>query len=1030
MKPPVPLVATFDSPSASAAELGGKGASLCRLVTAGHRVPPGFVVGVAGFVATLEHLTLTSTFSELSAALAGRGDLLAPGKRIAEGLARGRLPPALLDAVERAVAALRLWEGDGASLIVRSSATAEDGAASSFAGIFESIPIASPDALEPTIREVFASAFTPRALTYARERGLTSVPAMAVVVQRFLEATRSGVMFTRFRGPGGADAILVEHVEGGCEKLVKGEVTPERLWMPIGSRDAPIGLEGPLAAEHAGELARLAADLEAAFGGPQDVEWVVWRDEVHLVQSRPITAGAGASAELEGEAGAEPLLCGVPASPGAGAGPVHVGFNVDQVLELPPGAVLVTPMTNPDMVVAMRNSAAIVTDVGGMICHAAIVSRELGLPCVVGTERATRDLVAGQTITVDGTRGAVYAGRLASPRQEKAPARAMGFDDLWVMWAKATAGRADVAPIASTLRALEAAPLGLALVGLVPDLDLCADEGGLWRDLDGMPEAARDVLVDAYLRRVDGVAADRGIAHVLVVPRDIAPRALLERRIAEAGLARVALHAKEPAVVRAIEGALPANPALIPLGSVARLLAPSSHDDGAPPTTAELMGRAADVALFFGHRPASKRARMPDEAWRARWRAHLPAFDAFHREHPERREGEYDWLELRPEIVISALLKSVVLPGFEMIPRYLGLEGLGPMHIKWIRCRYHLRADTFAKVWAAVVHATWDEAFMTRMLRDVRASYARWQARVATFPKSDAEWGALSGAAMVDLAHAWWPELVEFFSLNWFEQAQGDDIAYPFIEAVVRENLAALGAPPDGFAWPGPASLVAPTQAVVSGEYVEDVSALRRALDAAGLASRDAAIAAIDAGDSPVIAAMLARHLAKWAWMRDRDLLFPPWDTRERVLDTALRTEPHAPPRYAENLAQNLLATSFHFDLAEATGRARELHHAIRFLQDLRLERENHHLMWLRCSHGFRRLAVEIERRLVATGSLAPGDVFFLQMPELLDAAASLPAPLDEALIAKVKSRRAGYLREARLPPVAEIEPRDEDDYY
>ena len=127
------------------------------------------------------------------------------------------------------VDALLLWEQSCEGVIIRSSATIEDGSAHSFAGIFESIPISTPEEFEPTVREIWASVFSPRALTYFREIGVQQVPAMAVVVQRFLRAERSGVMFTRFAGPDGRQSILVEHVEGDCEKLVKGEVTPERL---------------------------------------------------------------------------------------------------------------------------------------------------------------------------------------------------------------------------------------------------------------------------------------------------------------------------------------------------------------------------------------------------------------------------------------------------------------------------------------------------------------------------------------------------------------------------------------------------------------------------------------------------------------------------------------------------------------------------------------------------------------------------------------------------------------------------------
>jgi hypothetical protein len=164
--------------------------------------------------------------------------------------------------------------------------------------------------------------------------------------------------------------------------------------------------------------------------------------------------------------------------------------------------------------------------------------------------------------------------------------------------------------------------------------------------------------------------------------------------------------------------------------------------------------------------------------------------------------------------------------------------------------------------------------------------------------------------------------------------------------------------------------------------------------------------------------------------MRDRDLLFEPWDTRARVIETALKTDPHAVMAYEHNLQRNIFALSFHFDLAHRSGRALGLNHAARFLHDLNVERENHHLLWLKYSYCLRQLAVEIERRLIAARSLEKGDIFFLQAPELIEAARNLPAPLPPELVARVKNRRRGYLIEARLIEAKGKPAMPEDDYY
>ena len=214
--------------------LGGKGASLCRLVHFGHRVPPGFVITRDAFQSALEAIGLASAIQRLDSLLAGSEDMTASAKQISQSILSCRIPSRILKPIMQTVDALGLWEQPCEGVIVRSSATIEDGSAHSFAGIFESIPISTPDEFEPTVREIWASVFSPRALTYFREIGVRETPAMAVVVQRFLRAERSGVMFTRFAGPDGRQCVLVEHVEGDCEKLVKGEVTPERLWLNDG----------------------------------------------------------------------------------------------------------------------------------------------------------------------------------------------------------------------------------------------------------------------------------------------------------------------------------------------------------------------------------------------------------------------------------------------------------------------------------------------------------------------------------------------------------------------------------------------------------------------------------------------------------------------------------------------------------------------------------------------------------------------------------------------------------------------------
>ncbi len=998
-----PLVVGLGDSTSDAGQLGGKGASLGRLVQLGHRVPPGFVVTVAAFETTLSAMGLSAAHAELSRSVSARSPDWETAAAITRGLQSAPLPDEVWRAIEDEIARQQLWETTQGGLIVRSSATVEDSAVFSFAGIFESMTVEAPDSLESVTRSVWASAFSRRALSYAADSNVGLAPGMAIVIQVFLDASRSGVMFTTF----GGSRALVEHVEGGCEKLVKGEVIPDRLWI-----DRVTGaIEGDgeaLEQQHVKSLSLLAQHLEQQFAGPQDVEWVIHGDAVHLLQTRPITAGlaGGAAGDTAGA-----VLTGVAASQGVGTGDVHLVFNIDHALDLKAGQVLVTPMTNPDMVVAMRNSSAIVTDVGGMICHAAIVSRELGLPCVVGTETATRTLAAGQLVTVDGFSGAVYDG-IVAVEDASAGLRPAEWEDVWEAWIQAV--RTET-PLLSSVAALDAAPSGLPLVMLRPEIDLRADDAGLWADLEHWTSEQRAERIGRYVVDIERIAGMVGTGAVVLVTDDLPPSIVEELVVATCATTRVRVGGSG-------EGAAPISVALVQQGE-----ADPRH--GLVPMAAA-RAAARDTLKFFGHQPGVKRTTMPNPDGRAAWWELLPEYGRFHREAGTAHvTGEHDWLEVRPELVISALLKSLVQPGFEMVPRVMGFPAVPPLHIKWVRCRYHFRSDVFATAWEAIVEATWDTAYMADLMHRVRVSYDQLAEVLVLFPTDGAEIRRLSGSEIVALITSWWPRWVEFFALCWFIQAQGDDILYPFIDETVAANLAATGRGGEGVAWPTAGELVLPTTSVLSGEYMASMGRLHDELIDRNLATPEAALRAIQSGKADGLADMIDAHLREWHWMRDRDLMFEPWDTPQRVVETALQTEPHAPADYAENRRRNLFALAFHSDLAEAAGRRGALNHAVRFLHDLNVERENHHVLWLKYSYPLRRLFLEIQRRLIELGSLADGDIWFLQTPELLAAARNLPEPLPAEVVARVRNRRRGFEVEARFsdddPGVTA-----EDDYY
>ncbi|WP_436498327.1 phosphoenolpyruvate synthase [Actinokineospora sp. HUAS TT18] len=420
---------------ADADEAGGKGANLGELVAADLAVPPGFVILRSAY---LDSMDAAGVRAELATAHTAALSAVADADRLTEACDQLRALVAKAGLAEpvrrRILEAARSLDAD--EVAVRSSATGEDGADASFAGMNATFTnVAGDDELTARVVDCWASLFAPRVVAYRASRGFTAEPAIAVVVQRMVAAERSGVAFTADPSTGRTDRVVVEAAFGQGEVVVGGLVEPDTyvldknslqvLRTNIGSQAFKIvrGRDGgdeqvPLDERSGGarvldedvlaQVARLAVAAERHYGVPQDVEWAIDAQGVWLVQARPITTLG------EPSSGAA-LVTGLAAAPGRVAGRVRVLTAPEQGGLLLDGEILVAPMTNPDWVPAIRRAAALVTDSGGMTCHAAIVARELGVPCVVGARTATAELADGALVTVDGSEGAVYAGDQTSP---------------------------------------------------------------------------------------------------------------------------------------------------------------------------------------------------------------------------------------------------------------------------------------------------------------------------------------------------------------------------------------------------------------------------------------------------------------------------------------------------------------------------------------------------------------------------------------------------------------------------------------
>ncbi|NVB78350.1 MAG: phosphoenolpyruvate synthase [Kofleriaceae bacterium] len=424
----------FDSLSkASTPVAGGKGANLGELTRAGLPVPPGFVITAPAFLEALDAAGIRHQLGELFARANpdDTADLAATSKRMQDLVRTMAVPDGLRTSIDEAYAKL----GVDQAVAVRSSATSEDTASTSFAGMHETFThVVGTDSLLDRVKACWASAYGERVIAYRKMRQMTEEPTLAVVVQKMVSSTRSGVMFTADPASGDTSRIVIEAAFGLGEVVVGGKVEPDTYTLDkAGPRlhDVHVGhkafaiVRGPdglerrvdlaeadamrrvLSDDDVLRLARLAIDVERHYGEPQDMEWAEQGGAWYLVQTRPITTlGKAAAASPTGES----LVSGLGASPGIASGKVRVLHKPEEGSRLVAGEILVAPMTSPDWVPTIRRAAALVTDSGGVTSHAAIVSRELGIPCVVGTRSATRVLRDAEPVTVDGSKGRVTAG--------------------------------------------------------------------------------------------------------------------------------------------------------------------------------------------------------------------------------------------------------------------------------------------------------------------------------------------------------------------------------------------------------------------------------------------------------------------------------------------------------------------------------------------------------------------------------------------------------------------------------------------
>jgi pyruvate,water dikinase len=425
--------------------VGGKGASLGEMTSIGLPIPPAFVVTAQAYRKFLIESDIEDTlFGRLEDIdVEDTQDLEKASAQAKELIMNTPMLEYLKNEIKKAYQKM----GKNVVVAVRSSATAEDLPGASFAGQQETfLNIMGIEDLLEAVQKCWASLFTARAIYYRSRQGFQDRQVnIAVVVQQMIPSEKAGVMFTSHPVTGEPETI-VEGSWGLGEAIVSGSVSPDKYVFDqrrakvvdqvIGTKKIaiiPDGKKGTrevelpqekqdvsaLSEEEVKKLAEFGRIAEEHYGSPQDIEWAIVKDRIYILQSRPITTIKGKipskKERIENEASVEGriLIQGQGASPGIAGGKTVLVVSMKDVAKVQEGDIMVTKMTNPDMVPAMRKVAGIVTDEGGMTCHAAIVSRELGTPAVVGTKKATSVLKEGQLVTIDGEKGMVYEGALS-----------------------------------------------------------------------------------------------------------------------------------------------------------------------------------------------------------------------------------------------------------------------------------------------------------------------------------------------------------------------------------------------------------------------------------------------------------------------------------------------------------------------------------------------------------------------------------------------------------------------------------------
>jgi pyruvate,water dikinase len=438
--------------------VGGKSANLGELLNAGLPVPGGFAITTTAYKELVIETESKNQIHDLlnNLDMDDFDSINSCSAQIRELIEKIPLPEALISEIQSSYRSL----GDDIEVAVRSSATAEDLPSASFAGQMDSfLYIKGIENVLKSVKKCISSVFSSRAISYRHEKNFDHFIVLAsVTIQKMLDPESAGVMFTLNPVTGATNEIYIEGSWGVGETIVQGKVDPDSFIVQkpelnissrnintkklmtirgatqgkfsIADRASATEIDVPLDIQNKPSiddntvklLSDYAVKIEKHYNKPMDIEWVLEKNshQIFIVQARPETVHS------KPQNNNEIILKGIGASSGVSFGPVNVILDIKNTTSFINKQVLVTQMTTPDWTPLMKRASAIITQSGGATAHAAIVSRELGIPCIVGAKDATNILKTGQEVTVDGSTGCIYDGKVEI--QNKSETQSSSFE--------------------------------------------------------------------------------------------------------------------------------------------------------------------------------------------------------------------------------------------------------------------------------------------------------------------------------------------------------------------------------------------------------------------------------------------------------------------------------------------------------------------------------------------------------------------------------------------------------------------------